>query len=198
MKFRKENSSKIYLTQEWDEKIYEALFTSVSEIQMGLGFSFSCHLTKRHRKYCSTHSFILDEYYESTMQLWIDDSQYVDIPIVLTFEKGDDYYDLFINKYDEGYMQFTFQSYMNRPQPSIRVVIRDRSGVSESVAQAYFESKLAKKGGLLFSWSAILNDIYNSSASEVWGTCDTNAENGDLPRGLKPFALSSSSFEVAM
>ena len=198
MKFQKEKSPKIYVTQEWDQKIYEALFTSISETQMGLGFSFSCHLTRRHIKICSTNSFILDEYYESTMRLWLDDSQYAEIPIVLTFEKSDDYYDLFINNFDEGYMQFTFQSYTNRPQPSIRVVIRDKSAVSGSVARAYLESKLAKKDGLLFSWTAILNDICDSSAPEVWGTGDSDAKSDSLPRGLKPFALSYSSFEVAM
>lgn len=175
MKFfaKKDSDNKqIYKTTAWDDRLYDALFsTTVSsftkENRAIQGYIFFCVLNKKTSTFGSSIEGI--EYvYEGICKLWLSEKEYCEIPVTLNFQKSDDYFNVHINQFVNGFSYFVLGDDYGRSRPALTVVLRDHSGLSDNLAKIFGETKCCATKEVKFTWRIILKDMADSDANSVW------------------------------
>lgn len=198
-------TAKVYWARNWDERLYKALFSHTTEMNLKIGHHFDCLLKERFSKIDLHISPAPIHTYLGTFQLWLNKTEHCQIPLQVSFEDSHNYYDVFINDYTLGCFSFYGPTLGGRPHAAMTITIRNEAGLSDHVAKLFAEIKAAGGNGLRIGWSAILKDMVGLSAEEVWGNWAEHVKYDQdgkrttvLPVGRRLFALESLSFEAEL
>jgi hypothetical protein len=199
-------TAKAYWALNWDERLYKALFSHTTEANLNIGHYFACLLDQRISKIDSNFSLVPIHSYRGTFKLWLNETEYCEIPLQVSFEDSHDYYDRFINEYTLGCFSFYGPATLRgRSHAAMTINVRNEAGLGDHVATLFAEIKAAGGDGLNIGWSAILKDMVGLSAEQVWGNWEEHIEYDQegkrttvLPVGRLAFALEGLSFEAKL
>jgi hypothetical protein len=190
-----------HMTRYWDQRLYECLFTTESETQRVLGHHFRCQLSER-RTEVSPGSNEISHAYRGRIAIHLGEHELCHVLVDVEFDKPDDYFSVPMNDVTYGHASFGWAT-DERIRPQVFVQVKDTCGLSERVAQAYFESKATGGSGIEVIWSMVLSPIVGLSAKEVWGEWPNDSprdEDGALVAGKFPglhaFQLASIKFSA--
>jgi hypothetical protein len=190
-----------HMTQYWDQRLYSCLFTTESETQRVLGHHFRCQFSERTTE-IEPGSTEISHLYRGRITIHLSEHEFCQILVDVAFKKPDEYFDVPMNDVTYGYASLDWAT-DERVRPRIFLQVKDTRGLSERVAQAYFESKATGGVGIEVNWSMVLSPIIGLSAKEIWGEWPNDSprnEDGVLVAGKFPglhaFQLASIKFSA--
>jgi hypothetical protein len=199
---RKNPAFSAYTTQNWDARLYGALFPEVNTHPVSKMSNFSCLLDER-MSHLELGEGIARHSYQGILKLWLSEFEYCEIPLFVSFALSHEYYDHFINNFPLGYLSFSYVQKFGRTRPSLEIVLNENNGRADEVSLLFVEAKTIGTKPLSISWSTDLSNLKGLNAEKAWG--NWNAEShfdtygkliGQQEPGRRAFSLESVTFSI--
>lgn len=214
--WKKQEKPQPYYTAYWDEGLYLALSKILRNSATNM-YYFECLLSKRTSRIGENGFFQTSHELEGVYTLRLNNGQFCEIPVFLTFDIRYNQVDYPKKEYPIGWFGFSWvasYSPAGLTTPSIEIHVLDMPKAENRIAKLFSEIKTGGGAGINVSWSSILENVFGYDAETVFGDWDSgkceyswehNLEYDDtgrriteLPAGQHAFSLQSLKFEATL